>query len=239
MNAGLLLSAFCTVIGSIPALFLQNLSHKVKDNLLAYSAGIMVAASTYGLIPSTIKLSNWWVLTIGMLLGVSMLTFLESILPHHEADHKIPSIHQTNPQLLLIAMAIHNVPEGLSIGISYASQYKGLGQLVSFAIGLQNIPEGFLISLFLIATKISRMKTIMITLFTGMIELFASYVGLTFSEGIEFIIPYGLAFAAGAMLFVVYKEIIPESHGDGNERTATFSFIIGLLTMVALTEWIR
>jgi len=238
MNEGIFISSFCTVLGAIPALFLKNISHKLKDSILAYSAGIMVAASTYGLIPSTLKLSNMFVLTIGMVLGVIILTIIESTLPHVDLYH---SQRRFNPRnlLIILAMGIHNIPEGLSTGVSYASSSDNLGQLVSFAIGLQNFPEGFLIAFFLITIGNSKAKAFFYTLITGMMELFASIIGVKFIGKFEWIIPYGLAFAAGAMLFVVYKEIIPESHGDGNERAATFSFILGLISMVGLTQWIR
>lgn len=115
-------------------------------------------------------------------------------------------------------MSIHNFPEELSVGISYGSNDLELGPLVSFAIGLQNVPEGFLIALFLVIQNVNRCKAIFFTTITGVIELCAGIMGVFFGKFFEFVIPYGLAFAAGSMLFVVYKELIPESHGDGNER---------------------
>ena len=133
-------------------------------------------------------------------------------------------------------MAIHNIPEGMSVGISYASHLEDLGSLVSFSIGLQNIPEGFLVCLFLITNQIRKVQALLYTSFTAGIELFSSFIGLQVSDQYLDIIPYGLAFAAGSMLFVVYKELIPESHGDGNERSATFSFVFGLLTMIFITD---
>lgn len=239
INLGIFISALCTALGAVPALFLGNLSHRFKDNLLAYSAGIMVAASTYALIPSTLKLSNMFVLTIGILVGTATLTALEMSLPHIELEHTSPAAHQARPMLLIAAMAIHNIPEGISVGVSFASQYEDLGSLVAFSIGLQNIPEGFLVCLFLVANGIPKLSAFMYTVFTGGIELAASYLGLQLTDQYLGVVPYGLAFAAGAMLFVVYKELIPESHGDGNERSATFSFVIGLLTMILITDIFR
>lgn len=236
VNLGILISALGTALGAVPALLLSDLSHRFKDNLLAYSAGIMVAASTYALIPATLKLSNMLVLTLGILLGTLTLTLLEVLLPHVEVDHRNHSTHQANPLLLIAAMAIHNIPEGLSVGVSYASQYEDLGSLVAFSIGLQNIPEGFLVCLFLMANGIPRLKAFMYTAFTGAFEYVSSLAGLQLTDQHLGLVPYGLAFAAGAMLFVVYKELIPESHGDGNERTATFAFVLGLLTMIFLTN---
>ena len=236
INLGILISALGTTLGAMPALLLSNVTHRIKDNLLAYSAGIMVAASTYALIPSTLKLSNMFVLVIGILIGTTTLTLLEISLPHLEMDHSVHDNHKTSPLLLIAAMAIHNIPEGMSVGISYASHLDDLGSLVSFSIGLQNIPEGFLVCLFLITNQIPKVQAFLYTAFTAGIELVSSFIGMQMSNQYFVIIPYGLAFAAGSMLFVVYKELIPESHGDGNERSATFSFIIGLLTMIFITD---
>ncbi|WP_042350663.1 ZIP family metal transporter [Bacillus massiliigorillae] len=239
VNIGIIISALGTAVGAIPALLFSNVSHRVKDNILAYSAGIMVAASTYALIPSTLKLSNMFVLVIGILLGTTTLILLEVSLPHLEMDHSIHSNQKSNPVLFITAMAIHNIPEGLSVGVSYASHLDDLGSLVSLAIGLQNIPEGFLVCLFLIANQTPKGQALLYTSITATIELVSSFIGLQLTGKYLDIIPYGLAFAAGSMLFVVYKELIPESHGDGNERSATFSFVIGLLTMIFITELLK
>lgn len=236
---GIIVSSMCTILGAIPAIFLKNISHRHKDNLLAYTAGIMVAAATYGLIPSTLKISNLFVLSAGIILGTIALTLLDYYLPHIDLNHSSTVAFQTSAPLLFIAIALHNVPEGLSVGVSYASDYQDLGSVVSFAIALQNVPEGFLIALFLISNYSSRFKAFLYAAITGLIELISSIAGFRFTGTFLFIVPYGLAFAAGAMLFIVYKELIPESHGDGNETSATFSFIFGLLSMITLTNWFR
>lgn len=220
-------------------LLVQNLSHKGKDIVLAYTAGIMVATSTYGLIPSALKLSDMHTLVIGILFGTFVLTFIEVLVPHADLDHDNLSSRNSNVVLFLIAMSIHNFPEGLSVGISSASSNPDLGYLVAFAIGLQNIPEGFLIALFIVMQGFSRLKAILFSMLTGVIEFSAGLFGYVFGDIFAFIVPYGLAFAAGSMLFVVYKELIPESHGDGNERVSTIAFIVGFITMLSLTEFFR
>ncbi len=236
----ILFSSLCTGLGALPILLIKDISHKGKDVLLAYTAGIMVAASAYGLIPSAIKLSNLAVLVIGILIGTFALTLLESVIPHVDLDNSRHSSKHTRVVFLfLIAMSLHNLPEGLSVGISNVSSSQELGPLVAFAIGLQNVPDGFLVALFLVTQNISRFKAILFAALTGMIELCAGLIGLFFGGSFEYIIPYGLAFAAGSMLYVVYKELIPESHGDGNERASTLAFIMGFLSMVVLTEWFR
>lgn len=232
----ILISSFCTSLGAIPILLIKNLSHKGKDITLAYTAGIMVAASSYGLIPSAIKLSNLSTLVVGILIGTFVLTFIELLIPHTDLGHSEQPAGQSPILMFMIAMSIHNLPEGLSVGISTVSSDLDLGPLVAFAIGLQNIPEGFLVALFLFTQGISRIKSILLATVTGLIELCAGIIGYFFGELFQYIIPYGLAFAAGSMLFVVYKELIPESHGDGHERAATITFIFGFITMICLTE---
>ncbi|UJF33912.1 ZIP family metal transporter [Paenibacillus hexagrammi] len=135
-------------------------------------------------------------------------------------------------------MSIHNLPEGLSVGVSYAMSQHDLGPLVSLAIGLQNVPEGLLIALYLTTNQVSKFRAFLYTGLTGVVELLSAFIGLRFTGTFTGLVPYGLAFAAGAMLFVVYKELIPESHGDGNEVPATFSFILGLISMIGLTHYL-
>lgn len=231
-------SFVCTALGAVPALFLKNVSHRGKDILLAYTAGIMVAASTYGLIPSALELSNVWVLAAGVLAGTFILTLIEMFLPHVDPDNTMENSNRLDSGLFLFmaAMIIHNIPEGLSVGLSYASDQGELGHLVAFAIGLQNVPEGFLVAIFLQTQGVARLRSFAFSALTGLFEMLAYFLGYRFSDNWEPIIPFGLAFAAGAMLFVVYKELIPDSHGDGHERTSTFSFIIGLLTMIIMSE---
>lgn len=231
-------SLVCTSLGALPALLFKHVSHRGKDILLAFTAGIMVAASTYGLIPSALKLSSLWVMTAGMLAGTIVLLALELFMPHQEIDNSAESREQMESGMLLflIAIIIHNIPEGLSVGLSCASEEKQLGHVVSLAIGLQNVPDGFLIALFLQTQGVRRLKAFGMASLTGLFEMLAFGFGYHFSAAWAGVIPFGLAFAAGAMLFVVYKEIIPESHGDGNARASTFSFIVGLAAMIVLTE---
>jgi zinc transporter, ZIP family len=236
----IILSSLCTGLGALPILLIKNVSHKGKDTLLAYTAGIMVAASAYGLIPSALKLSNLTVLVVGILIGTLVLTMLESFIPHVDLDHSSHTSSNSSAIILfLVAMSLHNLPEGLSVGISNVHSGSDVGPLVSFAIGLQNVPDGFLVALFLISQNVRPFKAILLSILTGVIEMCAGILGVLFGGSFEPAIPYGLAFAAGSMLFVVYKELIPESHGDGNERASTLAFIFGFITMVVLTEWFR
>lgn len=233
---GSFISAMATVIGAVPLLFVKTLSEKWKDILIAFTAGIMVSASTFGLMPQALDEGGIMPLTIGLLAGIVALDLIEKNIPHIDVENKsrIPSFDSSS-LLVIIALFIHNIPEGLSTGFSYASQNQGLGPMVAISIGAQNMPEGLILAVFLINTKVTRLKAFLIVFLTGMMELVSAVVGFFAASSIGFLIGYGLAFAAGAMLFIAYKELIPESHGHGYERPSTYSFIMGLLIMVYIS----
>ncbi|WP_080846839.1 ZIP family metal transporter [Cytobacillus gottheilii] len=235
---GSVLSALSTGAGAFIILFMRgSVTHRWRDVLLAFTAGIMMAASTMGLIPEALSLGGFFPLAIGIILGVFTLTLLEKRIPHIDLEHSKSGIEFDEKALLIIsAITLHNIPEGLSVGVSYASSTEDTGNLIAFAIGLQNAPEGFLVALFLVNQKISKLKAFIIATLTGAIEIVSGLLGFFLTAYVANLVPYGLAFAAGAMLFIIYKELIPESHGDGNERTSTYSFITGLLFMILLIE---
>jgi zinc transporter, ZIP family len=235
---GSVLSALSTGAGALFILFInQSVTHRWKDMLLAFSAGIMMAASTIGLIPEALKQGGFVSLSIGVFLGVLALTTLEKNIPHIDIEHNKYGIHFDEKALLIIsAITLHNIPEGLSVGVSYASHTEDTGNLIALAIGFQNAPEGLLVALFLINQRMSKFKAFIVATLTGAIEIFTSLIGYYLAFFVRGLVPYGLSFAAGAMLFIIYKELIPESHGDGNERVSTYAFIVGLLVMVFLID---
>ncbi|WP_126425275.1 ZIP family metal transporter [Brevibacillus marinus] len=235
---GSVLSALATGVGALPILFFKRMSHHWRDILLAFTAGIMMAAATFSLMPQALASSDMWVLCLGVASGTIALTLLEQLIPHIDLEHTRMNIRMDEKSLLVLAaITLHNLPEGLSVGVSYSSEDQQLGGLIAFAIGLQNAPEGFLIALFLIHQQVSRWKAFLLATLTGSVEIVAALAGHYLTSLIADLVPYGLSFAAGAMLFIVYKELIPESHGDGHARAATFSFIVGLLVMIGLIEW--
>lgn len=239
MLVGSTLSALATGAGAIPILFLsRSLTHQWRDMLLAFTAGVMMAASMLGLIPQALSSGTFLSLVVGLCIGVLTLTLLEKMVPHIDLTHTENSIAIDKKSLLVLAaITLHNIPEGLSVGVSYASgEGDEIGNLIALAIGFQNAPEGLLVALFLFNQRISKGKAFFMATGTGLIELVASIAGYYLTSVVDSLVPYGLAFAAGAMLFIIYKELIPESHGDGNEQSATYAFIIGLLLMVFLIE---
>lgn len=237
---GSFLSAMATVLGVIPILFVKRLSELWKDVLVAFSAGIMVSAATFGLMPEAMRESGIIIVTLGLITGVLLLDLIESHIPHIDVENKPGYTNMDAKSLLvIIALFIHNIPEGLSTGFSYASEQASLGPMVALAIGAQNIPEGLILAIFLMNSRTSRRKALGIAALTGAMEMVSAVIGYFTASSVQNLVGYGLAFAAGAMLFVVYKELIPESHSHGYERQSTYSFIIGLLIMLYITQIFR
>ncbi|PZE22611.1 ZIP family metal transporter [Paenibacillus xerothermodurans] len=233
---GSFISAMATVLGAVPLLFVRRLSEKWKDVLIAFTAGIMISASTFGLMPQAIEESGIIALTIGLLLGIVTLDLLEKNISHlHVEDDAAVTHFDSQSLLVIIALFIHNIPEGLSTGFSYASQNEGLGPMVAISIGAQNMPEGLVLAVFLLNSQVSKLKSFLIVTLTGLMEVISAAAGFFAASYIQPLVGYGLAFAAGAMMFIVYKELIPESHGHGFERSSTYSFIVGLLVMVYIS----
>lgn len=237
---GSLLSAMATGAGALPILFFKTVTHRWRDILLAFTAGIMMAAATISLIPQALDSASFFVVSLGVLTGMLVLMVMESAVPHIDLEHTRINVSMDKQALLILsAITLHNIPEGLSVGVSYSSEQPGLGGMIAFAIGLQNAPEGFLVALFLINQRVGRLTSFILATLTGAVEVVAAMVGYHLTALVQGLVPYGLSFAAGAMLFIVYKELIPESHGDGHARSATFSFIIGLLVMIGLIQWMN
>lgn len=233
---GSFISAMATVLGAAPLFFVKTLSEKWKDILIAFTAGIMVSASTFGLMPQALNEGGIIALTVGLLGGIVVLDLIERNIPHIDVENESGiSRFDSKSLLVIIALFIHNIPEGLSTGFSFASQNESLGPMVAISIGAQNIPEGLILAVFLLNSQLSKLKSLLLVTLTGLMEVVSAVVGYFTASYIEALIGYGLAFAAGAMLFIVYKELIPESHSHGYERPSTYSFIIGLLIMVYIS----
>ncbi|KIL37618.1 dihydroorotate dehydrogenase [Cohnella kolymensis] len=233
---GSFISAMATVLGAVPLLFIKKLSEKWKDVLIAFTAGIMVSASTFGLMPQSIKEGGIIGLTVGFLIGIITLDIIERNIPHIDVENDSGlSSFDSKSLLVIIALFIHNIPEGLSTGFSYASNNAGLGPMVAISIGAQNMPEGLVLAVFLLNSGQRKLKSLLIVALTGLMEMLSAFVGYFTASYIQWVIGFGLSFAAGAMMFIVYKELIPESHGHGYERVSTYSFIVGLLAMVYIS----
>jgi ZIP family zinc transporter len=238
-----ILAGLATGIGALPAVFFKNISTRVFNSLLGAAAGVMLAATAFSLLVPGIDFGNqiWpgkglWPVSIGMLLGAVFLHFADQKLPHLHFD----SITESNKDslqkiwLFIIAITIHNFPEGMSVGVSFGSGDMKNGIVLAIAIALQNIPEGLAVALPLVSLGFNKWKAVGIATLTGLVEPIGALLGVTMVTVFSSVLPLAMGFAAGAMLFVISEEIIPETHAKGRSRVATFSLMIGFIIMMTL-----
>ena len=240
-----------TVIGSGVVLFLNDRSaNKAHRVLLGFASGVMVAASVWSLlIPAMEKSSemgSWaWVPAVsGFLLGVFFMLLLDTFTPHLHPDSDTPEGVKSklgNSSMLILAVTLHNIPEGMAVGVLAAGVLTGevgvsLGAGLALAIGLaiQNVPEGAIISLPLRASGNSRGKAFGYGALSGLVEPLAAIATIFAVEYIGGILPYTLAFAAGAMIYVFVEELIPESHVGHHSNAPTIAFAVGFALMMVL-----
>ncbi|MBN1682314.1 ZIP family metal transporter [Candidatus Bathyarchaeota archaeon] len=235
-----LLSGLATGLGSLPIFFIKDVSDRFLDIMLGFAAGVMLAASSFSLLLPALELSNIWVVSMSFSLGALVLHIVDRFVPHTHFWAGVEGKKQSKLSglsLMIIAITIHNFPEGLAVGVSFGGGNISRGLLVALAIGLQNIPEGTAVAFPLIREGYSKKDCLKISTFTGLVEPIGGFLGLALVSFMEPILPGGLAFAAGAMIFVISDEIIPESHRKGFEREATFGLIIGFLVMMILDTY--
>lgn len=231
-----LAAGLATGAGALPVLFTKKVSDRLLDGMLGFSAGVMLAATSFSLIVPAIDLSGPWVAVLGVVLGAFVLHLIDRFIPHfHPAlGAEGPSSKLSRVWLFVIAITIHNFPEGLAVGVSFGSGDVAAGLVVAMAIGLQNMPEGLAVALPLLREGYSRPKSLWYGTMTGLVEPVGGLLGVALVSIFHPILPWALAFAAGAMLFVVSDEMIPESHRKGFEREATFGLIVGFIIMMLL-----
>lgn len=237
------LAGLATGVGALPALFFKNVPDRVLNTMLGGAAGVMLAATSFSLIVPGIDSGNalWpdkgvYVVVAGMLIGAIFLDRIDKWLPHEHfgLGHEGPSSKMKRIWLFIIAITIHNFPEGLAVGVGFGAGDVGAGTSLAIGIGLQNMPEGLAVALPMMALGYSRWKSIGVATLTGLVEPIGGLLGVGAVTLFNPVLPFGLAFAAGAMLFVISDEIIPETHSKGKERMATFGVMIGFVIMMAL-----
>lgn len=229
-------AGLATGIGALPALLVRAPSERLSDAMLGFAAGIMIAASMFGLLVPAFRLGGIPTTVLGSILGVAFLDRANLLIPHL---HRLrgaegPPVALRRVWLLLLAMVIHNIPEGLAVGISFGEEDSTAGLTIAIGIGLQNIPEGLAIAFPMVREGYSRWRAVIYATLTGLVEPVIGLLGLTLVTAAKSLLPIGLAFAAAAMLFVVFNEIVPESHRRGHQRETTFSTLLGILVMVTL-----
>ncbi len=233
---GTFITGFATGAGALPILFTSKVSDRLLDALLGFAAGVMLAATAFSLIVPAIELGGIWPAVLGILIGALFLAALDHLLPH---THLIkgaegPSSHLRRVWLLIIAITLHNFPEGLAVGVAFGADRIPDAIALMIAIALQNMPEGLAVALPLVREKWPRGKALLYALGSGMAEPVAGLIGALAVTLMRPLLPWGLAFAAGAMLYVVSDEIIPETHRRGYEFEGTGGVIVGFLVMMFL-----
>ncbi len=237
--AGLFTYAF-TALGSAVVLLFKKINKNILDAMMALSGGVMIAASFFSLInPAIEKAENlgqipWLILSSGFLLGGLLLFITDKV-----ASKFLKSCDDKRNLMLISSITIHNIPEGLVVGLAFGSLIYGNASLISacllaLGIGIQNFPEGSSISLPLRRSGMSRGKAFFFGQISGIVEPIASVIGALLVAQIEGILPISLAFAAGAMIYVVVEEIIPESQTNKRKDLMTYTTLIGFVIMMIL-----
>lgn len=231
-----LLAGLATGAGALPILLDKQFSDDTMDVMLGFAAGVMLAATAFSLLVPAINLGGSLTAVIGLVLGAVTLHFIDKFIPHFHpvAGAEGPPSRLSRLWLFIIAITIHNFPEGIAVGVSFGTGDISSGLVVATAIGLQNAPEGLAVALPLLREKYSRTKSLGYATLTGLIEPVGGFLGLVLVSIAHSVLPWGLAFAAGAMLFVVIDEMVPESHKKGFGRKATFGLISGFAIMMFL-----
>ena len=240
---GCILPGIMTGVGAIPIFFTKNVSQKTLDSLLGAAAGIMLAATCFSLIIPSIDagggdLKAVLITSAGIFLGALFIDLIDRFAPHeHLLDKRTEGVATDSLKkiwLFIIAITIHNFPEGMATGVAFGTDNVMNGVTIALGIALQNMPEGLAVALALVREKYSVKKAFTIALLTGLVEPIGAFLGLGLVSVFQPILGFILAFAGGAMLFVISDEIIPETHSNGYERQATYGIVIGFIIMMIL-----
>ncbi|HJW27111.1 MAG TPA: ZIP family metal transporter [Rhodocyclaceae bacterium] len=244
LEAGLL-AALATALGALPALFMKGtISHRSRNAMLGFSAGVMLAASAFSLLLPAInfgaglfgdRLAATFLAALALAAGVAGMLYIERHVPHSHEVEDADGTERRGVWLLVLAIAIHNFPEGLAIGAAVSGGgTDSSGQSVTYAIALQDMPEGLVVAVSLAAVGLSRWLAFAIGAASGLAEPLAAALSAQVIGTAPVLYPIGLAVAAGAMLFVVSHEIIPGTHRRGGESIATLGLTLGFAAMLVI-----
>lgn len=241
-----LLAGLGTGVGALGVFAVRRLTPALQDGMLSAAAGVMLAASFFSLLLPGIEYgeeltgTTWaaaLIVIVGLLMGAILLYMIHQRLPHEHFR-----LGREGPEaarirriwLFIIAIALHNFPEGMAVGVGFGGGNIGNGTALAIGIGLQNIPEGLAVAISLLAIEKSRLKAFTIALLTGLVEPIGGLFGATMVWLAEPLMPWTLGFAAGAMIFIISDEIIPETHRGEHKTLATFSLLGGFVVMMFL-----
>ena len=243
---------FVTALGAALVFPVRDLSRRLMDGMLGFAAGVMIAASYWSLLAPAIEMSEegpipaWVPATVGFLLGAAFLRLIDLFLPHLHPGSKVENAEGVKTQwqrttLLVLAITLHNIPEGLAIGVAFGAVATGLPSAtlaaavaLAIGIGIQNFPEGTTVSMPLRREGMSPLKSFWYGQLSGVVEPIAGVIGAAVVLIARPLLPYALAFAAGAMIFVVIEELVPESQTGGHSHAATTGAMLGFAVMMTL-----
>lgn len=234
-----------TVVGAVLGFVFGKLSRSLSGAILGFASGVMLAAAFLGLLIPSIELGGDMriaVAALGLFLGAVCIDLIDKLMGHlskfsgsRGSENDISErLHKV--MIFVLAIAIHNIPEGIAAGVGFGTGEVGDALLIAGAIALQNIPEGMVIIAPMLSAGISRGRAFLYASLTGLVEVAGTFVGYYAVSIAERLLPFALAFAGGTMLYVVADEMIPEARADGNERVAAYSILLGVMTMLALGE---
>lgn len=240
-----------TILGSAMVFFMKNkMNKKVEKILLGFASGVMIAASVWSLIIPSIDMAEeqgkigWIPASIGFLLGIAFLLVLDSIIPHIHLESEKPEGVKSKLKkttMMVLAVTLHNIPEGMAVGVTFAGALAGntgitLAGAVALAIGIaiQNFPEGAIISMPLKSEGVSKSKSFLYGALSGIVEPIGAIITILLTNMVVPILPYILSFAAGAMIYVVVEELIPESQAGEHSNIGTIGVAIGFAIMMIL-----
>lgn len=237
-----------TVIGALIGFAFKNISHKFSDIILSFAAGVMLAAAVLGLIIPSVESGEKYGIPIALLITISgifvgalCLNLIDKLVPHLHALAGVESEEHKNEGLskvllFVMAIAIHNLPEGIAAGVGFGSGEDGRIQalIIASGIALQNIPEGMVIIAPMLAAGVSKKRTLLIASLTGLVEVIGTLIGYLAVKISVVILPFALAFAGGTMLYVISDEMIPETHAHGAQRGATYALLAGFALMLCM-----
>lgn len=239
-------AALATAFGALPAIFVRRLSSRLEDVMLGFGAGVMAAASCFSLILPGVDAASAmfgarlpgaaWV-AFGLVLGALFLLSADKIVPHAHAvagHHGPDVVHLRRIWLMVFAIALHNFPEGMAIGVGFAGNDPTVGMPLTAAIAIQDVPEGLVVAIALRTVAYRPATAALVGAASGLVEPVGAVLGNLLTAGFAMLYPLGLGFAAGAMIWVVSHEIIPETHRKGHEQAATLGLIGGFVVMMML-----
>ena len=235
-----------TIIGALIGFGFKNISHRFSDIILSFAAGVMLCAAVLGLIIPSVEYGLKYgtpvallITVAGVFVGALCLNLVDKIVPHLHALAGVESEEHKNEGLskillFVMAIAIHNLPEGIAAGVGFGSGNEGQALIIAGGIALQNIPEGMVIIAPMLAAGVSKRRTLLIAAMTGLVEVVGTLIGYLAVSVSTMILPFALAFAGGTMLYVISDEMIPETHAHGAQRGATYALLAGFCLMMCM-----